>query len=167
MYYRRANAAIIVYDITRQKTFSDAREWVKELQSKVDSKIALCVVGNKCDLTEQREISREKGEEFAHQLGAMFTETSASSNIGVKEAFMKVAEGVINLFQCNELTPNFLDPSYSTMNSSANTQRMNSAPQHQPQSVNHLQQNGRVTIPYGTRSSENQQDGFLQKCCVG
>ena len=29
MYYRRANAAIIVYDITRQKTFSDAREWVK------------------------------------------------------------------------------------------------------------------------------------------
>lgn len=43
---------------------------------------ALCVVGNKSDLFDQREVSRERGEEFAHQLGAMFTETSAANNIG-------------------------------------------------------------------------------------
>ena len=42
----------------------------------------MCVVGNKCDLFDQREVSRDKGEEFAHQLGAMFTETSAADNIG-------------------------------------------------------------------------------------
>ena len=29
MYYRRANAAMIVYDITRESTFEEAREWVK------------------------------------------------------------------------------------------------------------------------------------------
>lgn len=46
------------------------------------SHTALCVVGNKSDLYDQREVSREKGEEFAHQLGAMFTETSAANNIG-------------------------------------------------------------------------------------
>ena len=43
---------------------------------------ALCVVGNKCDLVDEREVTREKGEEFAHELGAMFTETSAAENIG-------------------------------------------------------------------------------------
>lgn len=29
MYYRRANAAMIVYDVTRESTFEEAREWVK------------------------------------------------------------------------------------------------------------------------------------------
>ena len=29
MYYRRANAALIVYDITREKSFDEAKEWVK------------------------------------------------------------------------------------------------------------------------------------------
>ena len=40
------------------------------------------MVGNKSDLFDQREVNRERGEEFAHQLGAMFTETSAANNIG-------------------------------------------------------------------------------------
>ena len=44
--------------------------------------IALCVVGNKTDLSDQREVSRERGEDFAHQIGAMYTETSASENTG-------------------------------------------------------------------------------------
>ena len=29
MYYRRANAAMIVYDVTRQSTFEEAKEWIK------------------------------------------------------------------------------------------------------------------------------------------
>lgn len=118
MYYRRANAAMIVYDITREKSFQDAQEWVKELESKVDGKIALCVVGNKCDLTGEREVPKDRGETFAHQLGALFTETSAAENMGVKEAFLKVAQGVISLYQKNQLTSNTnLDPSYSPVSS--------------------------------------------------
>ncbi|CAI8057134.1 Ras-related protein Rab-21 [Geodia barretti] len=118
MYYRRANAAMIVYDITREKSFQEAQEWVKELESKVDGKIALCVVGNKCDLTGEREVPKDRGETFAHQLGALFTETSAAENMGIKEAFLKVAQGVISLYQKNQLTtnPNF-EPSFSPVNS--------------------------------------------------
>lgn len=29
MYYRRANAAMIVYDVTRESTFEEAKNWVK------------------------------------------------------------------------------------------------------------------------------------------
>ena len=61
-----------------------------DLQSKVDTKLGdlcsrvkkwcfRCVVGNKSD---QREISGERREDFDHQLGAMFTKTSAASNTG-------------------------------------------------------------------------------------
>ena len=44
---------------------------------------ALCVVGNKCDLTGEREVPKDRGEAFAHQLGALFTETSAAENMGI------------------------------------------------------------------------------------
>lgn len=44
---------------------------------------ALCVVGNKCDLTGEREVPKDRGETFAHQLGALFTETSAAENMGM------------------------------------------------------------------------------------
>lgn len=120
MYYRRANAAMIVYDVTRESTFEEAREWIKELESKVDTKLALCVVGNKCDLIDQRQVSRERGEEFAHNLGAMFTETSAANNLGVKESFLKLAQAVISLHQENQLCGPLADPSYSPLNSYTN-----------------------------------------------
>lgn len=48
----------------------------------LSSPAALCVVGNKTDLSDRRQVSREKGEEFAHQIGAMYTETSAADNTG-------------------------------------------------------------------------------------
>ena len=44
--------------------------------------VALCVVGNKTDLSAERRVRRESGEEFAHQIGAMYTETSAAENVG-------------------------------------------------------------------------------------
>ncbi len=77
------------------------------------------MVGNKGDLASDREVSREQGLDFAHEIGAMFTETSAAQNngiynnrfcitsvliaTGVKEAFLKVAQSVISLHQHNQL----------------------------------------------------------------
>ena len=45
---------------------------------------AMSVVGNKSDLEDSRQVPRDGGEVFAHTLGAMFTETSASDNIGTQ-----------------------------------------------------------------------------------
>ena len=44
----------------------------------------MSVVGNKSDLEDSRQVPRDRGEVFAHTLGAMFTETSASDNIGTQ-----------------------------------------------------------------------------------
>lgn len=45
--------------------------------------VAMSVVGNKCDLSlYQRAVATDRGVEFAHSLGAMFTETSAADNVG-------------------------------------------------------------------------------------
>ena len=49
--------------------------------------LALSIIGNKSDLEDKREVSTEKGEEFAYSLGASFSETSAANNIGMWNFF--------------------------------------------------------------------------------
>lgn len=44
--------------------------------------LAMSVVGNKSDLEDMRMVSRDRGEDLAHSLGGMFTETSAARNTG-------------------------------------------------------------------------------------
>ena len=42
----------------------------------------LCVLGNKCDLTSERQVSREEAQEYASSIGAEHFETSALTNEG-------------------------------------------------------------------------------------
>merc|ERR1719222_1552705 len=54
MYYRGAQAAIVVYDITNADTFERAKTWVKELQRQASPNIVIALAGNKADLTTNR-----------------------------------------------------------------------------------------------------------------
>ncbi|XP_041497612.1 ras-related protein Rab-22A isoform X1 [Microtus oregoni] len=54
MYYRGSAAAIIVYDITKEETFSTLKNWVRELRQHGPPSIVVAIAGNKCDLTDVR-----------------------------------------------------------------------------------------------------------------
>ncbi|XP_059561189.1 ras-related protein Rab-22A isoform X2 [Myotis daubentonii] len=54
MYYRGSAAAIIVYDITKEETFSTLKNWVKELRQHGPPNIVVAIAGNKCDLIDVR-----------------------------------------------------------------------------------------------------------------
>lgn len=56
MYYRNANAAILVFDLTQPQTLVNIKTWVKELNGMVDEPMCLCVVGNKTDLMQNRKV---------------------------------------------------------------------------------------------------------------
>jgi len=47
MYYRGAQAALIVYDITSKESFLKAQNWVRELQRQANANIVIALVGNK------------------------------------------------------------------------------------------------------------------------
>jgi len=49
MYYRDALGAIIVYDITFKESFDKVNKWISELRQFADSKIVVCIAGNKSD----------------------------------------------------------------------------------------------------------------------
>ena len=53
------------------------------------------LVGNKCDLEENRQVITEEGKRLAEEYGIPFLETSAKDNINVEDAFMKITRIVI------------------------------------------------------------------------
>lgn len=59
IYYRGAAAAIVVYDITDERSFKDMKHWVNQLQKLAPYGIVLTLVGNKCDMEKNRQVSNE------------------------------------------------------------------------------------------------------------
>jgi len=52
MYYRNAQAAVVVYDVTKASSLEKARSWVKELQRQANPNIVIALAGNKIDLVQ-------------------------------------------------------------------------------------------------------------------
>jgi small GTP-binding protein len=92
MYYRGAQAAIVVYDITNQDTFERAKNWVKELQRQATPGIVIALAGNKLDLNTMRSVQTDESQTYAYENGLLFMETSAKTSANVTEIFKAIAE---------------------------------------------------------------------------
>ncbi|XP_059489590.1 ras-related protein Rab-18-B-like [Neocloeon triangulifer] len=86
-YYRNAQGAIIVYDVTRRQTFERVEQWLQELDAYVNrTDVVKMIVGNKIDL-KNREVSREEGQQLARRHSTLFIEASALENANVQVCF--------------------------------------------------------------------------------
>ncbi|CAL6045646.1 Rab2a [Hexamita inflata] len=95
MYYRSAIAVLIVFDLSRPKTFEEVRYWVNEVQQKGSQNTQLILLGNKVDI-EARAVSQELGKQFAKQVGAKYYECSAATGEGVQQLFEEIASNWLN-----------------------------------------------------------------------
>ena len=91
MYYRGAQAAIVVYDITNADTFIRAKVWVKELQRQAAPNIVIALAGNKADLAAKRQVEIPDAQTYAEENGLIFMETSAKTAVNVNDIFMAIA----------------------------------------------------------------------------
>ncbi|GMH32683.1 hypothetical protein BSKO_00517 [Bryopsis sp. KO-2023] len=103
-YYRGAHGIIFVYDVTRRETFEDlASIWLNEVEmySTIED-AAKMVVANKLDLESTRQVTKEEGADFARSQGCLFVETSAKTNVAVRQAFEEL---VLKIME----TPNLME----------------------------------------------------------
>ena len=93
MYYKEANAAILVYDITVLKSFEEIQNyWVNQVKESAPNDIIIAICGNKSDLIEEEKVDEEKAREFAEQIGALFFLTSAKNAMGINDLFIQIAK---------------------------------------------------------------------------
>jgi len=92
MYYRGAQAAIVVYDITSSESFERAKAWVKELQRQGNPNIVIALAGNKVDLASHRKVQIEDAQSYSDENGILYMETSAKTAANVNELFVAIAK---------------------------------------------------------------------------
>lgn len=100
-FYRKAHAALVVYDVTRKASFDGLEQWIREARSHVPD-VVLMLVANKIDklVDEENESpesavwrAKEKAtaEQFAQEHEMMYVRASAKTREGVQHAFEAVA----------------------------------------------------------------------------
>lgn len=110
MYYRNAQAALVVYDLTKPTSLVKAKHWVAELQRQASPGIVIALVGNKLDLTndgagdgdaaggddsgDARKVTTEEAKAYAEEESLLFFETSAKTGYNVKEVFEAIANAI-------------------------------------------------------------------------
>jgi len=95
-FYRGAHGILLVYDITDKESFGNrVEEWLREIKNYTPDKTPIVFVGNKVDLKDKRTVDESAARAFAEKHGLKYMETSAKENINVNEAFMSLAELIV------------------------------------------------------------------------
>ena len=87
IYYKNSSCAFIVYDITEKESFNHIESWIIECKKMTPESVLLVLIGNKCDLKEDREVSYDEGSNFAKKNNMLFFETSAKNGDNIENIF--------------------------------------------------------------------------------
>lgn len=78
----------MLFDITNRRSFQNVHSWLEEARSHVQPhSIVLLLVGHKCDLEAQRQVSQHEAEKLAGAYGMRYMETSARDAINVEKVW--------------------------------------------------------------------------------
>jgi len=106
MYYKNASAVILMYDSTKLQTFKSLERWIHDIeQFRSEDNQVMAIAAGKSDLVSQQEVPPSEASAFAESQEALFSETSAKDNTGIRELFVQVAA---RLYQSYKSKSSFL-----------------------------------------------------------
>jgi len=79
-YYRGAHGVLILFDISDRNSFLNLQIWINDVNKYVTKNTKVMIVGNKRDLVNKREVSKQEAELLAKKNGMSYFETSAKES---------------------------------------------------------------------------------------
>ena len=106
-YIKNCIGILLVYSIDDRNSLNNLENWIKDIKDKTNyEKVPLILIGNKCDLEDERKVSKEEGEKFALKYNIKFFECSAKNNINVNQAFESLINEVVENYQDEFISEN-------------------------------------------------------------
>eukprot|EP01129_Flabellula_baltica_P010892 TRINITY_DN4668_c0_g2_i2.p1 TRINITY_DN4668_c0_g2~~TRINITY_DN4668_c0_g2_i2.p1 ORF type:complete len:188 (-),score=40.84 TRINITY_DN4668_c0_g2_i2:63-626(-) len=94
-YSRTGDGFLLVFSITEEKTFLELDALRNQiLQIKDVDNFPMVVLGNKCDLEDQREVTKDRAQKQTGEWGVPYLETSAKEKINVTESFHQLVREI-------------------------------------------------------------------------
>ena len=95
-FVKKADGVILIYDIGEKDSFEAVDNWIKSIREIGKDKLPIILVGNKCDLSDdKRQVSLKEGQDKANEFNIPFYETSCKEGINIKEVFEKLIDDII------------------------------------------------------------------------
>ena len=93
LFYKDANAAILVYDITNKFSFEEIQNyWFGQVKDSAPENIIIAIVANKLDLYENEQVDETIARKYAQDNNALFACTSAKNTSGIEDLFIEIAK---------------------------------------------------------------------------
>ena len=104
-YYRGANVALVVFDITSRSSFESLPLWIENYYKNGPEQKNIILIGNKKDMADQRQVTQEEAEEFSETNNMIYFETSAKEGDNIDYVFNFAAEKLLEFYgsQNNDL----------------------------------------------------------------
>lgn len=98
IHYKDCDGAILVFDLTRKKTFENCMHWIEEFKMYSQKKTQVMLMGNKLDLvqadSDMREINLDEAQALARMEGFLYKEVSAVTAKNVDDAFIELLQEI-------------------------------------------------------------------------
>ena len=94
-YYRGAHGILLVYSITDKESFDSTCKWMENINEHADKNVEIILLGNNCEKSEMRQVSKEDGERFAIENNIKFFEVSSKNNYNLESAFMALTSDLL------------------------------------------------------------------------
>ena len=94
---KNTQGVILMYDITNKKSFDAITKWMKDIIEAKGQDFPIVLLGNKCDMEQERQVTKDEGEQLAQKYNLSFFETSNKTGKNIEEAGLELINKILDI----------------------------------------------------------------------